>query len=256
MTSSGLRVLVVLALSAVVAACTTRSNTTIVASTYPRSSTTMPPGWIPATRLPGGLNGPASGMTGDELRAAVLATAKAGSHTRPRRCTSYFSCFFGGGKTDVTITATQDIEKLNSTNAGQYGTIAAMVDGIHHDTEGYPFRKNDLYAFIVYPETPTAAAYWELQEIVKNSTGPSYSHSVVDHGMFHECTKGANLYWDNSTADFLACNRAPHPTPVVTHMGMFGGFGSFLLNLMNFREGDDDPAWISCESGCCTMSAA
>lgn len=221
---------------------------------YPAASATQPAGYVPPANLSGELTKSLSNYTGDELMTFVKGLKMGGGHTQGRKCKSFFSCLGGFGKTPVTITATADAMHLDSNNAGTFGTIAAVADGIHHDTDSYPFLKNDTYLFIVYPATSSQGATWVLQQMEKN--GASYTDQTVANGAFHECTKGARLWWASSSADFQECGAVLHPTPSIQKMDVFGFSGlKMIFSNLALYYGGDDSAWITCDSGCCTMSA-
>ncbi|MBA3646057.1 MAG: hypothetical protein H0W63_07730 [Gemmatimonadaceae bacterium] len=232
-----------------VAACSAASI-----STYPSSSATQPTGYVRPPKLSGELTQPLANYSGDDLMTFVKGTKMGGGNTQRRKCRSFFSCLGGFGKTPVTITATADAKYLDSKDPGTYGTIAAVVDRIHEDTDGYPFLKNDTYLFIVYPATSTRVATWVLAQLEKS--GSSYSQSTVANGAFHECTPKARLWWAGSSADFQECGKVRHPPPAVQKMDMlgFGGLKVIFSNLALFYGGDDS-AWVTCASGCCTMDA-
>ncbi len=223
-------------------------------SSYPKATATQPAGYLRPPNLTGELSKPLSSYTGDELMSFVKGLKMGGGHTQGRKCKSFWSCVGGLGKTPVTITATADAMHLNSSDAGTYGTIAAVVDGVHHDTDSYPFLKNDTYLFIVYPATGTQGATWVLQQLEKN--GASYTDATVANGAFHECTKGARLWWTSSSADFQECGKVPHPTPI-QKMDAFGFSGlKMIFSNLALLYGGDGSAWLTCDSGCCTMSAS
>lgn len=230
----------------------------ILATDYPGSATTLPAGRTRPPNLSGTLTKPIAQYTGTEFNDFVRNVALGGGHSRPRACKHFWSCAFDGGKTDVTITATADAMWLNATNAGPNGTVAAIVTGVHHDTDSYPFLKNDTYAFILYPAVAPNGATWSLEQIEK--TNGVYSISSVASGSFKECTPGTVLYWTSSSADFAECGSVPHTTPRPTGSTQMDvmGFGALKVVFANllavYRDGP--PSWFTCETGCCTMDAS
>lgn len=240
------------------AACSSMSSPSVRASDYPSSTTVPPAGTARPAQLAGSLTKPIGSYTGDEFNTFVTAIPRGGGHSRPRKCKHFYNCLPGFGKTDVTITSTVDAMYLNQTDADPNGTVAAVIDGVHHDTDGYPFLKNDRYAFIIYPAPASGKpATWTLEQI--EMTGGVYKIDSVASGVFHECTKGGRLYWASSSADFQECGVVPHPNPAPTsstRMDMMGFTATkTILGNLALLFAAQSSSWVTCEAGCCTMDA-
>jgi hypothetical protein len=98
------------------------------------------------------------------------------------------------------------------------------------------------------------AAMWKLVEV----DGATGALTTVREGWFHDCQH--NRVPTRADADFFPCT--PHPLgskfAKFKKAGMFTGFFSDRILAMMFPadttdRDPNDPPWISCTTGCCTL---
>ncbi len=201
-------------------------------------------------------------MSGLALHTFVARIPRGSHSIKARKCRGAFYCGLGLGKQEVWIEATKDASYLNRTNAGQFGTVVAVVNNLGTmQTARYDFDPHVEYVFVVYnPAQPGADGSWDLQRIYQGAGG--WEHQSVKTGRFHFCEDGST--WEPSIADFADCHRH-RPTAQLPTRSYFARMG--MLNLAPVRalytavtralaplDYGESSAWVSCDPGCCTMT--
>ena len=154
--------------------------------------------------------------------------------------------------------------------------LVLAYDGARHVNPKNPPKQPTLLVHIVNEGTVTASL-WDL----KPSTEAEYDVTVQDEGgspkwtLWEITTAGAKAtykgdyidcghttHWDISIADWASCATSPggsaaSSTPMTAsgtaRSAMFGGVATTFAKYLAMFQASDDPAWVSCSAGCCTI---
>lgn len=156
----------------------------------------------------------------------------------------------GGCKVTVTIQGVAGNQAFNPAHPpSSPQPVAHVVNSGNVDTQMYGFKPNYDAYFTVYADS-TGAAVWGLVQI------PHTGHNIlVTRGRgVHGCLPPHMPY--GTDADFQTCNGAHH---VVRANGSILELATrgmqWIGAAIHAIDTPEDPGWISCTDGCCTLNA-
>lgn len=195
-------------------------------------------------------------MSGDSLdRLARNPLLWSAGDTALRKCSAGFSCFFSGGKVRVVLSADTGARRRNpSVGSGQIligklENLGRAQDNMYGLKPG-PFH----YLVFVVPGGTADTGRFIVEQVNKN---PPYAHQTVANGPFIGCKHNAT--WTKSFARFLSCAHGPPAEPVRSGSRSRGIHTAGIANIFGwlavFLMEEEDPAWFTCTSGCCTAGS-
>jgi hypothetical protein len=157
-----------------------------------------------------------------------------GGAERGRMCSGTPECDAGTARTSGHVEAV-DQNPISSSNIPTDGVIISRFENTGKFTERrYGLAAGAVAYLIALPsDDSTTTGRWVLAEV------DGGSKRILASGHVGSCGHGA--YPGKPQADFRSCASAS----AAHSEGM-------TANSASFRTGDNDPIWISCETGCCT----
>ena len=196
-------------------------------------------------------------FNGDSLRNQIQALPFSGpGHTRKRKMQGQ------PVGVRVKIRPVGDSWMIDSAVGPAIPTIVAWIENQSHDTttENPVFKPKDeaQYLVQVYRDSVNPEAKYQIIEVPSDAHG---TVSVIKSGVLIGCHHGPKPHPD---ADFKSCDGvhtpfgvAANPTPF-SFANMSGGPSlrvvSFVRSLLSSVAVLEDPTWIPCNAGCCTLS--
>lgn len=176
------------------------------------------------------------------------------SHTVTRAAT-------GGGTVAVTITATPMVIKINPAAPPTSEVLIARMTnrGPAPDARfGMKEKSRATYQIYALPRLDDRhhATMWKLVEV----DHVSGTRTTVKEGWINDCRHGAKPLTPD--ADFYTCIHHPtrKQTPVIHRGAMATDFLTRVWRSLRApadttERGPNDPPWISCSTGCCTLES-
>jgi outer membrane murein-binding lipoprotein Lpp len=202
-------------------------------------------------------NGQAN-FNGDSLRNQIQALAFSGpGHTRKRKMQGQ------PVGVRVKIRPVGDSYMIDSAVGPATPTIVAWIENQSNDTttENPVFKPKDeaQYLVRVYRDSVNPEAKYQIIEVPSDAHG---TVSVIKSGVLIGCHHPLPSHPD---ADFKSCDSVHTPFGVAANRTPFGfakmSSGgpslravSFVRSLMSSVVVLEDPTWIPCNAGCCTLS--
>jgi hypothetical protein len=153
-----------------------------------------------------------------------------------RRCANPTQC----NKVQATISANSDARIITSKNAGAGTLMARMELKGPYETFMYHLKPGAFkYYVVVLPSAGGGDMTWKLIQVADNGTA---AISEIGSGTFLNCKHPANP-GAPAEADWQGCD-GKHVQNASQRVDS-GGSG-----------GGDQPGWVSCSEGCCTVSVA
>lgn len=157
-----------------------------------------------------------------------------------------------GESTAVLIVAYDGSRHLSPKNPPKQPTLLAHIENLGTASSTvWSLQPVKDAEYDITLQDDAGAAKWTLWEITTAGRTATY------HGTYKDC--GHKNQWTVSLADWANCDTSPgndaaSSTPMITSsMSMFGGVATTLGKYLAMFQGPDDPAWISCSAGCCTI---
>jgi hypothetical protein len=183
-------------------------------------------------------------------RASLPAPGQNG-HTRSRLGEGCGNCW-----TTVSISAYSWAKNYGAANfpanPGDMYPIGHIVNSGPVTTDMYSLKTNAYAEYDIYITNDAGAAAWQIIEVPNAATGQL---SIRSKGKLHSCGHSAK---PKSEADFRNCDYGPQTKGEIRLAGE-SGLEELVARLLS-RRGPafmvgEDPGWISCTEGCCTLSA-
>lgn len=220
----------IICLAVSLAACATKKDAKVdsagVVAEGPAAGMSTPP----RGTLPGGWESKNS----EEFRAYVDSVEWTEPVSGERTCADTKKC----KKVAATISANSDARNITALNAGSGALMARMELKGPYETAMYKLKPGShKYYVVVIPSAGGGDMSWKMVEVAdKKNT----AISVVGDGTFHNCKHNPNP-GAPAKADWKGCDEGSRPASQSSDSG-----GS---------SGGDQPGWVSCAEGCCTVSA-
>lgn len=141
-------------------------------------------------------------------------------------------------RTPATIAANRDAKLITPEVAGTAGALVARMKlvGSYSDAMYKMAPGAFMYYVVVTSMGPKANMAWQLVQVGDNGKNPI---KVIGKGEFYNC------------------NHVPNPSSPAK--ADWKGCDSYMKTISMANDttgGGDQPGWISCPDGCCTVSAA
>ena len=189
------------------------------------------------------------------LRAQIAVFDTGQTHIRKRKVEG---CECGANVAIQSVGVTLDIKPDSGPAVPRLVAHIVNRDSANRPTEKPRFRpmSEAQYYVQVYRDAFTHAAKWRMLEV------PTAAHGLVavtDSGSVHGCGHAAAA---TSDADFRDCDGwHPHYTAratgakfaSLTETTSLTGVMAFVRSMFRPAAGTEDPTWISCSLGCCTL---
>lgn len=192
-----------------------------------------------SVRAPGALTKPLSAYTGDEFHALAQSLTFGGGAEQPRTCHKAAGCEVKGGKlTAARVDAVTGLESLGVGQLGANGVIAARarVTGQHEEAR-YNMRPGAFEYYVVLVPDTAGTTSWRLAQLETTAGGRRLT--AIDAGVFRPCPPTASRQ-TKYRANFWSCDAA-HANDSTMRMGL------------SQHGVQDDPMWLACPTGCCTV---
>lgn len=223
--------------SAALAGCTAKdsSQSASVDSAPPAAAAAAPS--PPKGALPGGWKSFTSKQFLDAIGTVGFTSPTGGE----RKCTRSATCRERGY-----ISANKDAREITPAIAGTNGAVIARmtVEG-SSKTVMYNLTPGRFTYYTVVTATQAGNAMnWEIVQVSDNKD--DFKVNVVAGGGFHECNDGKGPV---PAADWHGCR---------SHLAHTGNLSTDSVEAAKLRQktvaDGDGEGWVSCESGCCTLS--
>lgn len=179
----------------------------------------------------------------DGYRNAFNKWNRTGGHTRARNA--------GSETVDVTIEAypwAHSQGPRHVPEAGDAVLVGRLVNMGSATTDMYSLTPGAEY--YLFATNVNGATGWEMREVGSGSSG---TMPIRASGLYNSCGHSPA---SKSEADFKDCTMAAashHDLRLASSSGFAALIESWLAAKPKLR---DDPAWISCDGGCCTLTGA
>ena len=200
----------------------------------------------PATRtLPGTLTKPLDSYTGDELYALVHGLSFTGDTVRDRKCKNDPACVSSPKpkKIKVGVAAVVGQDSLSAGTTPQYGVVylrATNKGDAEEARYGMKPGKHLEFYVVVLPDSGGKMQY-RLEQL--DTRAGSRQHSSIGTGPFVGC---GHAWVAGARADFKTCANSASAHAARDSVVKLG---------LMLQGTDDDPMWISCGQGCCTVGS-
>jgi hypothetical protein len=196
-----------------------------------------------AKAMPGQLTKPLDTYTGDELYAFVHGLQYTADSVKERKCRNDPACVSSPTpkKIKVGVAAVIGQDSLSAGTTPEYGVVYVRATNQGNAEEARygmkPGRNIEFYV-VVLPDTG-GTMKWRLEQL--NTSAGSRQHTSIGTGPFISC----NHAWvPGAKADFKTCANSAMAHDSVVKLGL------------RLQGGADDPIWVSCSGGCCTVGAS
>ncbi|MCR4342066.1 MAG: hypothetical protein NUW01_19490 [Gemmatimonadaceae bacterium] len=141
----------------------------------------------------------------------------------------------------------------NPTVAG--GALVGKLENMGNATEAMYGLENGPYDYLLYvfPVTGSANGRWVIERVDKS---PPYAHVTVSEGIQVGCNHPTA--WNSSFGEFRSCADGPPPNPPAsarmganTQSGIRTAGFNLFAGFIALQMLAEDPAWVTCTSGCC-----
>lgn len=171
---------------------------------------------------------------------------KRGGNTRTRSA--------GSGTTDVTIEAYPWAHASGPKHVPPAGRALLVGHLVNHGTlttTMYSLKPGSVAEYFLFATNVNGEAGWEMREVSNEASG---TMPVRARGMYVGC---GHPPAKSSEADFKSCANAAmkHDLKLASSMGFVGIIQEWMSSNARKSAFLDDPAWISCDAGCCTLNA-
>ncbi len=187
----------------------------------------LPPGW--------------ENMGSNDMRTLLSGISWTTPNIGPRDCQDPSRCAMNG-KIRVAISANTEAQLITSQNAGANGTVIASMDlqGPYKTAMYKLVPGNFTYYVVVFPSGSSLT--WKLVQVGDSGNAPV---RIIGNGEFRPCVSDQKA-WGNPDANWEGCVGNNHV-----------GNASFQAHLDSGGDGGgEQPGWLSCSEGCCTVSQA
>ncbi len=183
---------------------------------------TLPDGW--------------ASKNSEEFRAYADSVAWTEPVAGERTCADPTKC----KKVQATISANSDARTITKNNAGVGALMARMELKGPYETAMYNLKPGAFkYYVVVIPSASGGDMSWKLIQVADAGKA---AISEIANGTFADCKHAANP-GAPAKADWRGCDATRVQSAVQSRDS--GGSG-----------GGDQPGWVSCSEGCCTISVA
>ncbi len=174
---------------------------------------------------------------------------RVGGHRRTRNA--------GSTTTEVTISAYPWAHASGPRHvppAGRSLLVGHLVNNGDETTTMYSLKPGSEAEYFLFITNVNGEAGWEMREVSNEASGPM---PVRASGMYVSCNHGPAK---SSEADFKSCAGAASASAtselrLASSFGFVGMIQEWFASRSTKTAFFDDPAWISCDAGCCTLSA-
>jgi hypothetical protein len=218
-------------LAASLAACTSKKDGAIDTAAVATAKAERPASLaLPHGTLPSGWEGKNS----EEFRAYVDSVQWTDPVSGERTCYDTKKC----KKVAATISANADARLITAQNAGSGALMARMELQGPYETLMYRLTPGaHKYYVVVKPSAGGGDMHWQMVQV--NDKGKDRI-TIMGEGTFYNCKHTPNP-GAPAEADWRGCNNAKSTAQRLDSGGSSGG---------------DQPGWVSCADGCCTVSVA
>lgn len=204
---------------------------------------TAPPGAV--FTLPG----PTTSVNLVNYKAAFNAWQRQGGHTRIR-VSDQTVCDKCG--TAVTIEAYPWASAYGPNHvppAGRQVLVGYLVNEGPYATRMYSLKGNHDADYFLFATNVGGQIGWEMRELGAGTTGPM---PIRSQGMYTSCGHGPP---SRNEADFRRCKyESRRDSGILTLATSTSSWKDLVTSaLRRLVPLDEDPAWISCTGGCCTL---
>lgn len=119
-------------------------------------------------------------------------------------------------------------------------------------TEMYSLKGNGDAEYYLFATNVGGLIGWEMREVGPGTTG---TMPINSHGMYTSCGHGRPT---RNEADFRRCNYESKRVDGVISLASADGWKDLVARALRAVKApplDEDPAWLSCTGGCCTINA-
>jgi hypothetical protein len=206
------------------------------------SSAVRAPAAQAATRrarvYPGALTKPIDSYSGDELYELVRRLEYGGSHERARTCRNAPGCDGprASHRTRVEVSAVATQDSLGVSDLAAFGVVhaRALNRGDAEEARYHMRAGNALEYYVIAQRDSAGGMRWRLEEL---ETSTPRRHHQVATGHVQGC---GHAWKAGARADFRSCARPEG--------------GDTAPPLASARAWTlDDPIWVFCDEGCCTL---
>ncbi|CAN5369799.1 hypothetical protein BH09GEM1_BH09GEM1_30040 [soil metagenome] len=195
-----------------------------------------------AKQLPGALTKPIDSYTGDEFYAFVQGLSFTADSVKDRKCKNDPACGSApkAKKIKVGVAAVVGQDSLSAGTTPQYGVVYIRATNKGDAEEARysmkPGKHLEFYV-VVLPDSGGTMKY-RLEQL--DTRAGSRQHTSIGTGPFIECP---HRWAPGAKADFKTCASAAAAHDSVVKLGLL------------LQGGDEDPMWVSCSTGCCTVGS-
>lgn len=183
---------------------------------------------------------------------ASLTPSRGPGHTRSRLGHNCGNCW-----ADVTIQAYSWTKSWGVShfpaNVGDSYPIGHLSNADAVTTEMYSLKPNTIAEYDIYIFNDGGVPSWKIVEVPVGRTGQI---TEVTRGKYRECTGHGPK--PSSDADFRNCDyekiaAVQAPVRLANAKGIDALVERVMSRFSKFPPADEDPGWLTCTEGCCTM---